>query len=76
MRSVMEMPQHAGPARPCVADVVMTNPAERKIPDIVTAAKGLTAAGVKFELYPGMEQDELGTRTSPGGGKIALVQGP
>jgi len=45
-----------------------------KVPNIVTAAKGLAAAGVKFERYPGMEQDEFGIWTSRQQG--GLVQGP
>src|SRR5215813_9572361 len=28
------------------------------VPDIVAAAKALQASGVKFERYPGMQQDE------------------
>ena len=47
-----------------------------KVPNIVSAAKGLTAAGVKFERYPGMEQDELGIWTSPGGTKVAWFKDP
>jgi len=47
-----------------------------KVPNIVTAAKGLTAAGVEFERYAGMEQDELGIWTSPGGGKVAWFKDP
>ena len=51
-------------------------PCSWKVPEIVTAAKGLTAAGVKFERYPGMEQDELGIWTSPRGGKVAWFKDP
>ena len=47
-----------------------------KVPDIVTAAKGLAAAGITFERYPGMEQDELGIWTSPGGSKVAWFKDP
>jgi hypothetical protein len=47
-----------------------------KMPDIVGAAKGLAAAGVKFERYPGMEHDELGIWTSPGGDKVAWFKDP
>jgi len=46
------------------------------VPNIVTAAQGLTAAGVKFERYPGMKQDELGIWTSPGGAKVAWFKDP
>lgn len=47
-----------------------------KVPNIVTAAKGLAAAGVQFERYPGMEQDEFGVWTSPNGGKVAWFKDP
>lgn len=47
-----------------------------KVPNIITAAKGLAAAGLDFERYPGMEQDELGVWTSPGGGKVAWFKDP
>ena len=47
-----------------------------KLPDIVTAAKGLAATGVKFERYASMEQDELGIWTSPSGGKVAWFKDP
>jgi catechol 2,3-dioxygenase-like lactoylglutathione lyase family enzyme len=47
-----------------------------KVPDIVAAVNGLTAAGVKFERYPGMQQDERGIWTLPGGGKVAWFKDP
>jgi catechol 2,3-dioxygenase-like lactoylglutathione lyase family enzyme len=47
-----------------------------KVPDIVAAANGLTSAGINFERYPGMQQDELGIWTSPGGGKVAWFKDP
>jgi catechol 2,3-dioxygenase-like lactoylglutathione lyase family enzyme len=47
-----------------------------KVPDIETAARGLTAAGIEFERYPGMQQDELGIWTSPGGGRVAWFKDP
>jgi catechol 2,3-dioxygenase-like lactoylglutathione lyase family enzyme len=47
-----------------------------KVPDIVVAAQGLTAAGVRFERYPGMEQDELGIWTSPSGARVAWFKDP
>lgn len=47
-----------------------------KVPDIVSAAKGLAATGVKFERYAGMEQDELGIWTSPSGVKVAWFKDP
>lgn len=45
-------------------------------PDIVTAAKTLSEAGVRFERYPGMEQDELGIWSSPGGARVAWFKDP
>jgi catechol 2,3-dioxygenase-like lactoylglutathione lyase family enzyme len=47
-----------------------------KVPNTVAAAKALSAAGVRFERYEGMEQDDLGVWTSPGGGKIAWFKDP
>jgi catechol 2,3-dioxygenase-like lactoylglutathione lyase family enzyme len=47
-----------------------------QVPDIVIAAKALQQAGVQFEQYPGMKQDELGIWTSPGGGKVAWFKDP
>lgn len=39
-----------------------------EVPDIHIAARDLQEAGVKLERFPGMEQDELGIWTAPGGG--------
>jgi catechol 2,3-dioxygenase-like lactoylglutathione lyase family enzyme len=47
-----------------------------KVPSILAAANALSAAGVRFERYQGMEQDDLGIWTSPGGGKIAWFKDP
>jgi catechol 2,3-dioxygenase-like lactoylglutathione lyase family enzyme len=47
-----------------------------EVPDIAAAVNGLTAAGIKFERYPGMQQDELGIWTSPGGVKVAWFKDP
>lgn len=47
-----------------------------QVPDIVTGAKGLQNAGVRFERYPGMEQDEVGAWTSPSGAKVAWFKDP
>jgi catechol 2,3-dioxygenase-like lactoylglutathione lyase family enzyme len=44
--------------------------------NIVVAAKSLQKAGVRFERYQGMLQDELGIWTSPGGGKVAWFKDP
>ncbi len=46
------------------------------VPDIVNAAKDLRKAGVTFERFKGMPQDELGIWTSPGGGKVAWFKDP
>ena len=42
-----------------------------EVPDITVAATALQKAGVRFERYPGMQQDEIGIWTSPGGAKVA-----
>jgi catechol 2,3-dioxygenase-like lactoylglutathione lyase family enzyme len=47
-----------------------------QVPNIAAAANGLTKAGVRFERYPGMQQDALGIWTSPGGGKVAWFMDP
>ena len=46
-----------------------------QVPNIVAAAKALLEAGVRFERYQGMQQDELGIWSSPGGRQGSLVQG-
>jgi hypothetical protein len=46
------------------------------VSDIAAAAEDLTAAGVRFEHYPGMQQDELGIWTSPPGAKVAWFKDP
>ena len=47
-----------------------------QVPDIVAAVKGLEQAGVKFERYPGMPQDDLGIMQFPGGARVAWFQDP
>ena len=47
-----------------------------RVPDIFAAAKGLSASGIQFERYPGMQQDQLGIWTSPGGSKVAWFRDP
>jgi catechol 2,3-dioxygenase-like lactoylglutathione lyase family enzyme len=42
-----------------------------QVPDIVAAVKALSEAGVRFERYPGMQQDELGIWSAPGGARVA-----
>ncbi|HVW09658.1 MAG TPA: VOC family protein [Bryobacteraceae bacterium] len=46
------------------------------VPDIAAAVKALTAAGVRFQRYERMQQDELGIWTAPGGAKVAWFQDP
>lgn len=46
------------------------------VPDIAAAAKALSNAGVQFERYAGMEQNELGIWSSPGGAKVAWFKDP
>jgi catechol 2,3-dioxygenase-like lactoylglutathione lyase family enzyme len=41
------------------------------VDDIPKVVKGLGKKGVKFERFPGMEQDQLGVWSSPSGAKIA-----
>lgn len=47
-----------------------------QVPNIVAAAKALTQAGVRFERYSGMQQDELGIWPSPGGASVAWFKDP
>lgn len=46
------------------------------VDDVGKTVKGLQKKGVKFERYPGMEQDQLGIWTSPSGPKIAWFKDP
>jgi catechol 2,3-dioxygenase-like lactoylglutathione lyase family enzyme len=46
------------------------------VPNITVAAKCLQKAGVQFERYQGMQQDELGIWTSPGGSRVAWFKDP
>ena len=47
-----------------------------QVPKIRPAAKALTKAGVVFERFPGMEQDDLGIWSSPSGAKVAWFKDP
>jgi catechol 2,3-dioxygenase-like lactoylglutathione lyase family enzyme len=48
-----------------------------EVPDIVAAVKTLTAKGVKFNIYEGFNQDELGIWSPPGStSKIAWFLDP
>src|SRR5260370_20270337 len=46
------------------------------VSNVVAAALALKKAGVQFERYPGMEQDELGVWQAPGGAKVAWFKDP
>lgn len=39
-----------------------------EVPDIQAAAKALSASGIEFLRFPGMDQSDLGVWTAPGGG--------
>jgi catechol 2,3-dioxygenase-like lactoylglutathione lyase family enzyme len=47
-----------------------------EVPDIETAVRQLTTAGVAFERYGFFEQDELGIWTAPDGTKVAWFLDP
>jgi catechol 2,3-dioxygenase-like lactoylglutathione lyase family enzyme len=47
-----------------------------QVPDIAIAVTALQNAGVTFQRYPGMPQDELGIWTSPSGAKVAWFKDP
>ena len=46
------------------------------VPDIVAAVKDLRKAGVKLERFEGMNQDDLGIWTAPGGARVAWFKDP
>jgi predicted enzyme related to lactoylglutathione lyase len=46
------------------------------VADIAAAAAGLTARGVAFERFEGVEQDDLGVWRSPGGAQVAWFKDP
>ena len=46
------------------------------VADVAVMVKKLTAAGIIFERYEGMEQDALGIWTAPTGAKIAWFKDP
>ena len=47
-----------------------------QVPEITATVKSLGQAGVRFERYPGMDQDELGIWTSPSGARVAWFKDP
>jgi catechol 2,3-dioxygenase-like lactoylglutathione lyase family enzyme len=46
------------------------------VPDIAAAARALIDAGVAFERYAGLEQNDLGTWTAPGGAQVMWFKDP
>jgi len=47
-----------------------------RVADIEGTVRGLTARGVEFRRYDGMDQDEHGIWTTPGGEKVAWFTDP
>lgn len=47
-----------------------------QVPEITATVKDLAQAGVRFERFGGMDQDELGIWTSPTGAKVAWFKDP
>jgi len=47
-----------------------------QVPQVNATVKELAQAGVQFERYEGMDQDELGIWTSPTGAKVAWFKDP
>ena len=47
-----------------------------EVPDIATSVQAMSESGVKFEIFPGLDQDEAGIWTAPGGARIAWFKDP
>ena len=47
-----------------------------RVSDITAVVRGLTAKGVAFLRYDGMDQDESGVWTTPGGDQVAWFADP
>ena len=47
-----------------------------QVPDIVAAVRDLERAGVRFERYDFLKQDDLGIWTTPTGAKVAWFKDP
>lgn len=47
-----------------------------KVEDIQKTASAMKKKGVRFERFPGMEQDALGIWSAPGGAKVAWFKDP
>jgi catechol 2,3-dioxygenase-like lactoylglutathione lyase family enzyme len=46
------------------------------VPDIARSVSALTGAGVGFERFEGMDQDDLGIWTTPSGARVAWFKDP
>jgi catechol 2,3-dioxygenase-like lactoylglutathione lyase family enzyme len=46
------------------------------IPDVAAAVDVLSARGVRFERFPGMDQDERGLWLAPSGARVAWFKDP
>lgn len=60
--------EHAGSSEATIGNFV--------VDDVEETVDELTEAGVEFERYPGMEQDEKGIGPTPGEGHIAWFRDP
>jgi catechol 2,3-dioxygenase-like lactoylglutathione lyase family enzyme len=47
-----------------------------QVPEIRSAVRELESAGVRFERFDGLKQDETGVWTSPSGAKVAWFRDP
>jgi catechol 2,3-dioxygenase-like lactoylglutathione lyase family enzyme len=47
-----------------------------RVHDIAAAVDALARAGVTFERFPGLPQDDRGVCTFPGGGRVAWFKDP
>ena len=47
-----------------------------EVPDLAAGVADLAGRGVTFSRYPGMDQDELGIWTAPGGDRVAWFADP
>ena len=47
-----------------------------QVPEIIAAVKDLERAGVRFERYDSVRQDDLGIWTTPSGAKVAWFKDP
>jgi catechol 2,3-dioxygenase-like lactoylglutathione lyase family enzyme len=47
-----------------------------EVPDIRAAVEELARRGVRFERFDGLQQDESGIWTAPGGSRVAWIKDP